>query len=417
MPLARIITRFPEHTSTLSQQLQLEGYSVEIASPGEIHAQPADLEIDFALCNPAEALQRASHRANELGADVVVASGVLELAMQAAEVPEVHTQHETQEVPAEALAAESIPAEPITTQLEESSPELPPYNPHFARNLGTQLREALAGLGASAAALRKRLAEHLKVAIASTRSRMATAKTNIASAAASLASRAQEHREPIKQEQQAIPEPQAVEISQQVEPQEPLVVGDLPALHEPELAVVPMPPVQKPSPAIPVVAAARRSPAKRQRRTPLQLRGIFIGAAAASVLFVVGLLLANVHQQSPFPTSMPQTSVEQHVPFGAIIVQGTATRPSVQSTVTNGAPAQSRVTATQPKIVTPPPNTQPRESSQLTTHKKPHPYHRRVAARESDDVTVDDVTVRHFPSPARRPVQQQAKFKRYSDLE
>src|SRR5215467_4904524 len=99
MPLARIITRFPEHTSNLSQQLQLEGYSVEISSPGEIHAQPADLEIDFALCDPAEALQRASRQATELGADVVVASGVLELAIQTNEVAEIDPQHETLEAP------------------------------------------------------------------------------------------------------------------------------------------------------------------------------------------------------------------------------------------------------------------------------------------------------------------------------
>jgi hypothetical protein len=137
----------------------------------------------------------------------------------------------------------------------------------------------------------------------------------------------------------------------------------------------------------------------------LQLRGIFTGAAAASALFIVGMVLANVHQQSPLPASMTHTSIEQHVPFGAIIVQGT--------------PAQSKVTVAQPKIVTPPPQPQPRESSQTTGHKKPHPYQRRAAARDSDnDVTVDDVTVRHFPAaPTRRPIQQQAKFKRYSDLD
>src|SRR5205823_11706883 len=144
----------------------------------------------------------------------------------------------------------------------------------------------------------------------------------------------------------------------------------------------------------------------RKRRAPLQLRGIFTGAAAASILFIVGMMLANVHQQSPLPASMTQTPVDQHVPFGAIIVQGT--------------PAQSKVTVAQPKvaqpnIVTPPP--QPRESSQTTIRNKPHPYQRRVAHNSDDDVTVDDVTVRHFRAPARRPVQQQAKFKRFSDLD
>src|SRR5258708_2433871 len=99
MPLARIITRYPEHTNNLSQQLQTEGYSVEIAAPEDVPFQPADLEIDFAICNPAEVLQFAARRASELGADVVVASGVLDLAteppsveLQPSDIAEIHAQ-------------------------------------------------------------------------------------------------------------------------------------------------------------------------------------------------------------------------------------------------------------------------------------------------------------------------------------
>src|SRR5437764_6141484 len=103
MPLARIITRFPEYASALSQQLQLEGYSIEVTAPGEIHGRTADLEIDFALCNPAEALQRASRRATELGADIVVASGVLELAMRPDPAAPIEFQ------PAETLASHLQP--------------------------------------------------------------------------------------------------------------------------------------------------------------------------------------------------------------------------------------------------------------------------------------------------------------------
>jgi hypothetical protein len=406
MPLARIITRSPEHTSALSQQLQLEGYSVEVAAPGEVHAQPADLEIDFALCNPAEALQRASRQASELGADLVVASGVLELAMQPVpvapvklqpdEVVEVHAQPEEQTVPMEVVSSESIPAEVVAMPSgeEETSHELPSYNAHFARNLGAQLGEALAVLGMAAVDLRKRLAGHLRAAVASTRS--------------SIASRTHEYQERIRQraaEKQAAQEQQHAEIASQQAEAQRLTDVDLPAQQqlESELVAAAATLVPRPSPGVPVFAAPQSKMARKQRAS-LQLRGIFTGAAAASVLFVVGLLLANVHQKSPLLPSMTQTSVEQHVPFGAIIVQGT--------------PSHSTVTATRPQVVTPSPKPQTRESSQATARKKPHPYHRRVAAHESDDdVTVDDVTVRHFPSPVRRPIQQQAKFKRYSDLE
>jgi hypothetical protein len=140
------------------------------------------------------------------------------------------------------------------------------------------------------------------------------------------------------------------------------------------------------------------------RRTQLQLRGIFTGAAAASVLFIVGIVLASLHPQPPLPASMTQTSVEQHVPFGAIIVQGTSAKPAAN--------------VAQPKIVPPNANLQPRENNQTPAPKKPHPYRTRLAAHENeDDVTTDDVVVRHFPAQVRRPpAQQQAKLRRYSDL-
>jgi hypothetical protein len=399
MPLARIITRSPEHTSALSQQLQLEGYSVEVTSPEEIHTQPADLEIEFALSNSAEVLQRASRYASELGADLLVASGVLELAaqptpvapveLQPAEVLGILRQPEAQAIPVEVMSTEPIPAEPVAIQSaeEEISHELPPYNQHFARNLGGQLREALAALGASAVELRKRLTEHLRSAVASTRSGIAEYQERARQKAA---------------EKQAERERAAIASLQAEAQQLPHVDGPQ---QQPELVAAAAEPLRNPVPIAADPVAASSTKIARKRRAPLQLRGIFTGAAAASALFIVGMVLANVHQQSPLPARMTQTSVEQHVPFGAIIVQGT--------------PAQSKATVAQPKIVTPPPQPQPRESSQATGHKKPHPYQRRAAARDSDnDVTVDDVTVRHFPAaPTRRPIQQQAKFKRYSDLD
>ena len=314
MPLARIITRFPEHTSTLSQQLQLEGYGVEITAPGELHSQPADLEIDFTLCNPAEAMERASRRAAELSADVVVAPGILELAMQseAAPVelqpePEVVAQPEPEPVPMEVASVEIIPSGPVPMQPaeEELTHDLPSYNPYFARNLGEQLREALTGLGAAAIELRKRLAGHLRAA------------------AGNLAGRALEYQAQVKQkaaERQAAREQQRAEIaSVQAEAQEP-AVANLPAQEQSEPQLVPGP---QPIPAVATVqqtpGAVRTPPSAprqnvvRKRHASLQLRGIFTGAVAASILFILGLVLANVHQQSPLPPRMTQTSVELYL--------------------------------------------------------------------------------------------------------
>jgi hypothetical protein len=77
MPLARIFTRNPERTSDLSRQLQQQGYTVEVASLEQSDLSPADLEIEFEVCERADVLERAAGLASELGADVAVAPGVL----------------------------------------------------------------------------------------------------------------------------------------------------------------------------------------------------------------------------------------------------------------------------------------------------------------------------------------------------
>jgi hypothetical protein len=80
MPLARIFTRNPERTVDLSSQLQQQGYKVEVVSPDQKHLAPADLEIEFELCERADVLERAADLANELEADVAVGPGILQAA-------------------------------------------------------------------------------------------------------------------------------------------------------------------------------------------------------------------------------------------------------------------------------------------------------------------------------------------------
>src|SRR5262249_4259392 len=78
MPLARIFTHHPERTAALSSQLQEQGYTVEVASPEQAHLPPADLEIEFEICERADVLERARDLADELQADVAVAPGVIQ---------------------------------------------------------------------------------------------------------------------------------------------------------------------------------------------------------------------------------------------------------------------------------------------------------------------------------------------------
>ncbi|HET9837511.1 MAG TPA: hypothetical protein VFR84_04690 [Candidatus Angelobacter sp.] len=78
MPLARILTHFPERATALAEQLRQQGYRVDISRPEQTNLPPADLEIEFEICERADALERAASVADELHADVAVAPGVLQ---------------------------------------------------------------------------------------------------------------------------------------------------------------------------------------------------------------------------------------------------------------------------------------------------------------------------------------------------
>src|SRR5438309_7190540 len=60
MPLARIFTHHPERTTSLSEELRQQGYQVEVRSPDQTHLAPADLEIEFEICDRADVLKRAA---------------------------------------------------------------------------------------------------------------------------------------------------------------------------------------------------------------------------------------------------------------------------------------------------------------------------------------------------------------------
>jgi hypothetical protein len=81
MPLARILTHHPERTTALSQQLEQQGYRVEVHSPEQVNLAPADLEIEFEICERSDVLERAADLAMQLEADVAVAPGALQPAM------------------------------------------------------------------------------------------------------------------------------------------------------------------------------------------------------------------------------------------------------------------------------------------------------------------------------------------------
>jgi hypothetical protein len=120
MPLARIFTRNAERTVDLSRQLQQQGYKVEVVSPDQSHLAPADLEIEFEMCERADVLERAADLATELEADIAIAPGILQFA------PEVIVELKAQS-PVHPATAQPIAAQPAADSVVNIAPrkELP----------------------------------------------------------------------------------------------------------------------------------------------------------------------------------------------------------------------------------------------------------------------------------------------------
>jgi len=125
MPLARILTRNPERTADLSSQLKQQGYSVEVARPEQANLGHADLEIEFEICERADVLDRAADLAAELGADVAVAPGVLQMAPKPAAEPIMYGSTAPQlavpqQVIAQPMVSQPMIAEPAAENVVQS---------------------------------------------------------------------------------------------------------------------------------------------------------------------------------------------------------------------------------------------------------------------------------------------------------
>jgi len=124
MPLARILTRFPEQAGALCEELRQHGYTVEFSSPEVVDKPPADLEIDFELCAEPDALSRATDLADQLQADVAVSPGVLQMPRAAEPSPSPEMQHDAFTVQAdEALPPSNVIPISFQEDREFSHPE------------------------------------------------------------------------------------------------------------------------------------------------------------------------------------------------------------------------------------------------------------------------------------------------------
>ena len=138
MPVARILTRFPERTNALAEDLQHRGYTVEIGMTGETGLAPADLEIDFEICNNEEALQRATELARQWSADVAVSPGLGDLTPAAEPAPAEADHYEDGIIvipPAEqtAHAVQPIQHQAVDVPVSAHEEQMPAdVEPHYA---------------------------------------------------------------------------------------------------------------------------------------------------------------------------------------------------------------------------------------------------------------------------------------------
>jgi len=445
MPLARILTLRSEDATFLREELEQIGFEVEIANPRQQHHSVADLEIEFAICDQQQVLARAAAIATQLQAEIVVFPGAIppmpKAVQPVVEVPAAATEHaEVQPIenqaPTQQRDADLVPA----NQGFESQPEAEPLLTKFGEGLRKSGKQAMSILGAAGEKLRggwQRSKPVLVNALAKVKGRASSTGTALAArtrefqerkrlkAAQLRATREEQHAEAmqraamLEQGRQKLSE-QAMAARQQerverekrsaemervrAESNEQVAV-----LERARLAAEAQHQQLQRQEAQP----ARPAPAKTPRRS--QLRGVFTGAAAATILFIAGMVLANFHASSPLPNLNGQ-SVQQDVPFGSATVHGT---PGV---TVGGAKTPKIVRPTNPvpqQAAPAQPKPQPSKTSAPSKKQKSQWHRFRKSTRsESDDAVADDVVVRHF-APTRKPIakntQQQAGLKHYSD--
>jgi hypothetical protein len=189
-----------------------------------------------------------------------------------------------------------------------------------------------------------------------------------------------------------------------------------------------------PKPRKPVDALRHASIAGLMKRTrrPMspQLRAVLTGAAAVSVLFVIGIVLGVLQPRGPLANTTSRPASTSSPSNGGVTVQagggsgvtvktGTPATPSSgTNTARTGVPAPTAPAKAQPDPAS------AATASQASTPTKPSPrvtQTRRQLAEQGEQDIGDDVVVRHFnqPVPTQKPKQsgQSAGLKHFSDME
>ncbi len=402
MALARIFSRSPEQTAVLSQQLQQQGYTVEVLSPDDAPATLADLEIQLEACDPADVLRRATELAARLQCDIAVAPGALQAGLSLAQAPVTPAAEEPMPValPAgQAAAVETAAPLPApsaameTHQLDEAPEErnlgksnlgksndaeegasvaTPSVLPRAARSLGARLaicaataNELLAVCGAQFRESRERARIGLAEAQAMREERLLNLTCRRADA--------QRHALELKAGRQAV-----AAYLRRLQQEDPDAFANAHSPVFPDAA-----PVTKPS-------SFSWTMVKRIRFRKWE--AALAGAVFASALLGIGLAVASFHAR-------PTLSANRGVTLqpATVAPQNPAPKPVSPQ---RPSPAVHKITLK--------PAAQARRTQPKTTQPKP--------PQRNQDLLARDVVVRHFPPPKPTPHTQADGWKHFSDI-
>lgn len=442
MPLARILTRFPEHAGALSEELRHRGYIVEFSSPELAGKAPADLEIDFEICPELDALSRAGELAEQFHADVAVSPGVVLYQADGTTGPGPNPASEIS--PAAAEAAPPVPGDEMVAAeepLRQAEAE-----PVIAQSAEPAAQSGTAAERASEIAARasEKSAAALQAAAVAAGEIWASARHWAREFWASARQRSQEYSERFEvrraemraerqhkllelEKRRALAQERAAELESAREAaaarlQE--LLRDRGALTEAQ----PAPPQKIAAAAASkfpgkegvfsrgMFAAKARLPWPRTYRP--QVEAVLVGVAAACLLFVVGLAVASFHTRPAISGSLNPSSngVTVHGGRGGgVTVKAGSPGATV---IPNPAPHSVPLARTQPAGKPSAAVRQRSGGSDVTIRN--FPAARKPGSRASNaDRVSDDVTIRHFGGPTNPPAQAapRAELKHYSDLD
>jgi hypothetical protein len=384
MALARIFSRHPEHTSDLAQQLQQQGYSVEVLSPEQAPLSPADLEIQLEVCDPGGVLRRAGELAARLHADIAVAPG----ALQAEPFPagEAASQSLPEDEPALAAppAVQSSWIEPLVSGPAAETIHIAPARegeaqgvPNWwniaptARAFGGALAACAAATGKLFASARDQFRESWELA------RIRNAEAHLLREE-QLLELTRQRAEAQQRALELVAERKAMAAYlRQLKREAPHAFLDVgrqwPTAEDAASAIEP--------PASPWQVKIKRVHSRKWE-------AVFAGLLSASALFVIGLAVAAFH-------SHPDSSADRGATVQTgVALQGAQTKPA---------------SATRPSAAL-------RKTTQEASTARKLRNHRQLPQR-NQDLVANDVVVRHFPAPKPTPHTQADGWKHFSDMD